>query len=278
LLLTNFFIFLFSMEQSIQIPPEIFTTFNNVKFYNEPHKYYVNGKELISVTTLIHQYQRDFEEDYWSDIKAKEFSLEQYEIIRAWRFINKKGTMKGSFIHDYLENLFLNKKYEYPEEKILNEFGFDPIKKEYDITKQHADKFYKEVNRALIPIRPEYVVFDRETLVAGMVDMLFYNKKSKQYEIWDWKTNKEFTDAEPERQLLHELFTLDDCDLEIYSLQLELYKQIIERNLPIKLGQSHIVWFSHNNDDYKVIKTKNRKYYVNLLLEKRKKEIMQQVV
>jgi hypothetical protein len=66
---------------------------------------------------------------------------------------------------------------------------------------------------------------------------------------------------------------LEDCDLELYSLQLELYKQIIEKNIPIKLGKSYIVWFSHNNDDYKIIETRDRKYYINCLINNRIAEL-----
>jgi len=66
---------------------------------------------------------------------------------------------------------------------------------------------------------------------------------------------------------------LEDCDLELYSLQMEMYKQIIQRNIPIKLGKSYIVWFSHNNDNYKIIETKDRSYYVSLIFENRKIEL-----
>jgi hypothetical protein len=71
------------------------------------------------------------------------------------------------------------------------------------------------------------------------------------------------------RHLLKDLYLLEDCDLEIYSLQLEMYKQIIERNTSIKLGKSYIVWFSHNNNSYRIIETKDRKYYVNLMINER---------
>jgi len=52
-----------------------------------------------------------------------------------------------------------------------------------------------------------------------------------------------------------------------------MYKYIIEKNTGIKLGKSYIVWFSHNNDSYKIIETKDRSYYINMLVEKRIKEI-----
>jgi len=257
----------------IQIPNELFTSFNDITFYDEPHKYYVDGKELISVTTLIHKYQEEFNEDYWSNYKSEQFFLSQREVLRAWNFINKKGTIKGSAIHDYAENIFLNKEYEYPKQIILNEFGFDPVINEYNITKKHVNKFYNDVHGKLIPIRTEMVVYDKESLIAGMLDMLFYNIKAREFQIWDWKSNKDFTFEMKSRHLLNELFTLEDCDMEVYSLQLELYKYIIEKVTGIKLGKSYIVWFSHNNDDYKVMETKDRKFYINTIVNKRIQEL-----
>jgi len=265
------------MNIEIPIPHQLFTSFNDVVFFDEPHKYYLDNKQLISVTTLIHRYQEEFDEDYWSLYKANEHKLTQREIIRAWKFINKKGTMKGSAIHDYAEKLFLNKIYEYPERMILDEFGFDPIKPEYDITKKHVDNFYNDVQGKLIPIRAEMILCDKESLIGGMLDMLFWNTETKQFEIWDYKTNKEFTEKLPEdkpkRYMRDDLYMLEDCDLEIYSLQLEMYKQIIEKHVPIKLGKSNIVWFSHNNDNYKIIETKNREYYVKKIIENRMLEL-----
>jgi hypothetical protein len=255
------------------IPSELFTAFNDITFYDEPHKYFLGGKELISVTTLIGKYHEPFDEDYWSGYKATEHNLTPEEVLRAWKFINRKGTIKGSAIHDYAENLFQNKEFEYPQQMILNEFGFDPVWSEYQITKKHVDKFYSEVQGKLIPIKTEMVVYDRETLIGGMLDILFYNVKMKEFQIWDWKTNKKFDKENKERYLLGNLCTIEDCDLEIYSLQLEMYKQIIEKNVPIKLGQSYIVWFSHRNESYQVIKTTDRKFHVGVIFDERKLQV-----
>jgi len=68
------------------------------------------------------------------------------------------------------------------------------------------------------------------------------------------------------RHFQGELYMLEDSDLEIYSLQLAMYKLIIEKNTGIKLGKSYVVWFSHNNDNYKVIECKNREYYAKLIM------------
>lgn len=258
---------------NITIPSELFTTFNDVTFHDIPHKYYYDNKELISVTTIIHKYQEEFDGKYWSENKAEVYKVKPKQILYAWDFINKLGTIKGSAIHDYAENLFLNKVYEYPKKIILEEFGYDPIINEYNITKKHVDNFYKDTKNKLIPIRTEFVVYDKESLIGGMLDMLFYNVKAQEFQIWDHKTNKDFTNEMKNRHLLNELSLLEDCDLELYSLQLELYKHIIEKNCGIKLGKSYIVWYSHNNKNYKVIETKDRAYYIKKILENRMREI-----
>jgi len=276
---------------TINVPDKLFTTFNDVTYHDEPHKYYVDGKELISVTTILHQYQEEFQEDFWSRTKAEEYVLSQREVLRAWEFINKKGTMKGSAIHDYAENLFLNKVFPYPKQWILDEFGFDPVLAEYEITKKHVDNFYNDVRGKLIPVRTEMIVYDKESLIGGMLDMLFYNVKMKQFQIWDWKTNKKFTEVQTDEngvdissnsntvagrndRLSGILSGIPDNDMEIYSLQLAMYKLIIEKNTGIKLGDSYIVWFSHNNDNYEVMKTKDRQFYVNMIMNDRIAELV----
>jgi hypothetical protein len=255
------------------VPAKLFTAFNDVTFYDEPHKYFLDGKELISVTTLIHKYQEEFQEDFWAEIKGCQHDLTPNQVKRAWKFINKKGTIKGSAIHDYAENLFENKKFEYPLQTIMNQFGFDPVLSEYNTTKKHVDKFYSDVRGKLIPIRTEFVVYDKESLIGGMLDMLFYNVKAGEFQIWDYKTNKKFDKEEKNRHLLNELCMIEDCDLELYSLQLELYKYIIEKNTGMKLGKSYIVWFSHNNPTYEVIKTKNRRYDIETIVNLRIQDI-----
>ena len=42
----------------------------------------------------------------------------------------------------------------------------------------------------LVPVKMELVVGDEDYGLGGMVDCLFYNKKSGMLEVWDYKTNK----------------------------------------------------------------------------------------
>ena len=54
---------------------------------------------------------------------------------------------------------------------------------------------------------------------------------------------------------------------------MENIKYIIEKITCIKLWKSYIVWFSHNNDNYEIIETKDRSYYADLMINERINEI-----
>ncbi len=46
--------------------------FNHIKYYDKPHKYYIEEKEMTSATTFIGKFKEKFDEEYWSKRKAKE--------------------------------------------------------------------------------------------------------------------------------------------------------------------------------------------------------------
>lgn len=252
---------------------ELLTSFNDITYHDVPHKYYYGDEQFVSVTTILHKYQEPFDEAYWLSKKSEEFGIPEYLIKRCWNFINKKGTMKGSIIHDYAENMLLNKVFFYPKDDIISEFGFDPIKLEYDKTKRHVDNFIKVSKGRLIPVKTELVMYDLETKIAGMADLIFYNVRDKEFQIWDWKTNKKFSYDNRFQNLNGILGTLEDCDLEMYSLQLEAYKYILEKNTNIKFGKSHLVWVSHNNDNFQIIPTHDRRYFIETLFNERKQSL-----
>ncbi|MFW5847631.1 MAG: hypothetical protein ACOCVF_01750 [bacterium] len=250
------------------IPSKLYTSFNEVKFNDYTHTYMAYGKKLISVTTIIHKYEAEFNKDYWSAYKAEEYGMPEIEVIDGWNFLNKKAIIKGSLAHNYAENLFLNKKYDYPADYVNSVFGYDPVKEDYNKTVNHINNFYKASYNKLIPIRTEMVVFDDEYGIGGMVDLLFYNLKAKEWQIWDWKTNKEFTKENKWGNMMSgRLGLLQSCHHEIYSLQLSAYKYIIEKNTGIKLGKSYLVWIPAEYDNYEVIEAKDRQNYVEIMFE-----------
>lgn len=250
------------------IPSDLYTKFNDVTYYDEPHEYYVNGEKYTSVTTLIHKFQNEFDEEYWSSYISEKTGLSKSNVKLGWKHINEVGTIKGSTAHDYAENLFLNKVFPYPKQKVIDHFGYDAIWDQYLKTKNHIDNFYNATKNKLIPIKTELVVYYPKYKLAGMVDLLVWNVKEQEFQIWDYKTNKDFTyESEYGEHLNNCLSILQDCDLEIYSLQLSTYKHIIEQMTNVKIGKCYLVWVSHRNENFKIIQTKNREFYVKQMLE-----------
>lgn len=238
----------------VPVPLELNYKFNGIKFHDDVHKYYLGDKNLISVTTLLHKFQEPFDEQYWSEVKAVEYNMTKQEVVDMWKSINEKSKVKGSIIHNYTELLFNNKIYNYPGEMVLKKLGEDTIKPEYDKVKTYVDNFYRDTYNKLIPIKTEYIVYDELWGLAGMMDIIFWNVKKKCFQIWDWKTNKEFTMAsEYNQKLKYPLSKYDDCHINLYSLQLSAYKAILTRNIDITIDGLYVVWFNEANENYKII-------------------------
>lgn len=264
----------------IPIPMELFTKFNKIKFHDDIHKYYLGDKNLISVTTVLHKYQEEFDAYYWSNRKKEELQLTQEEVLLYWKALNIKSQIKGSAIHNYAELLYNNKVYKYDNEKSLSILGKDhieilqrkgekTIEEEFKIVKGYVDNFYNDSFGKLIPIKTEFVVFDEEWELAGMMDILFWNVKKQCFQIWDWKTNKELNkESKYKIKLKKVLSHLQDCEFEIYSLQLTTYKRIIERNTGIKIEGCYIVWFNEVNENYRVLQCNDYSDEINMIMSK----------
>ena len=232
--------------------------FNHIKFHDEEHKYYMDGKRTDSVTSVIGKYKHPFDKDFWSKKKADERGITKEEILTEWKYKADFSCERGSAFHEFAENYLANKVFPFPEYKITNALGGEDnmleckegVYKLIDMFK----KFYDDSHGKLVPVRAEVVVGDGEWGITGMIDQLFFNEKSGKLEIWDWKTNKAIKKENKWQQFKKPLSHLDVCELNTYSLQLSFYRLIVERNTELELGDSYIVWFNENNDTYKVMK------------------------
>jgi len=232
--------------------------FNNIKFHDKEHKYFINGKPMTSVTKVIGKFKQPFDTDYWSVKKAKERGILKEEILKEWKYKADFATQKGSAFHAYAENYLFNKVFPFPEEEMTTVLGsvdnMLECREALNSIIKLFKKFYDDSFEKLLPIRAELVVGDEELGLCGMIDQLFWNEKSGMLEIWDWKTNKDIKERNKWQQFKDPISHLDVCELNTYSLQLSTYKYIIERNTDLKLGDCYIVWLNEKNDKYKVFK------------------------
>ena len=271
--------------------------FNHIKYYDEPHKYFINGEPTISCTGFIHKFQEEFESnihkpDNWalkqghkydpksmadksahkrnfypkvgdpynrpdySNPKPPEECVTAEEVQKEWTYLNQHATYEGSTLHDFLESYMSNRIF--PEPLTGDgDIPFSEIVETYNVMKQQALNFYKTAVESgkLIPVRSELVVGDAELNLTGMIDQLFWNVKEQCLQIWDWKTNTKLNMVSKfGNKMVGILYYLDDCEFTTYSIQLNVYKKIIERNTNLRLGDSYLVWFNEENPDYQIIK------------------------
>jgi hypothetical protein len=233
--------------------------FNCITYYDEPHVYSIKGKDtpITSVTTLLSQYKEKFDAEYWAQRKADEEGVSKEDKLEEWTVINKIATTKGTIIHNYLEDLLSRKIFPYPEEYAISEVGAlhaKTVKTLVDCIIPMCDQFVEDISGKLLPVKSELVVGDESLGVCGMVDQVFFNYKANEMQIWDWKTNKKLRRTNPFGKFLKgKLSHLPECELSIYSLQLSVYKELIEYKANVKIGKTYIVWFFEENETYEII-------------------------
>jgi hypothetical protein len=231
--------------------------FNRITFLQNNHKYLIDGKptNTYSVTGLLDTVKQPFERNKWLTIKAKDNNTTKEVIEKEWLDKKNYGLSLGTIVHNYIENFYTNKIISYNQDhykQLLGEEKHKALREQVLKVIPLFNNFYEQ-NNFYLPIKTEFVVGDMDdTKICGMVDVLMYNTKTQSYEIIDYKTNKEFNlNSRFNKKLLPPVQHLDDCEFNTYSLQINLYKYIIEKYCGIKIGACKVLWLNAQNETYK---------------------------
>ena len=235
--------------------------FNDVVFTEEGHIYTMGGKKATSVTTFIGQFKKPFERDFWAARSAKKANVKLQDILEKWDSISLRACNKGSKFHAFAENYINN--------KILPNiiYDFDIDIEAYNTIESQFLKFYENSKENLIPIRSELCVGSSQLGICGMVDQLYYSNTLNGLVIFDWKTNKRMNyTSRYQNMMLPPISHLEECEFSTYSLQLSLYRYIIELETYLEIKDCFIVWFNEKNDTYRLIRCADyRKEIINML-------------
>jgi len=219
--------------------------FSGIVFNEANHSYLYDNQLCTSVTSLISKFKKPFETEKIAKRYANKNGLIVEDVISSWKEAGDVANHKGSELHKYAEYKFFNKNYDVD---IFS--GALPLCK-------YIDNFYNDFRDKLIPVRAEFVVGEKDLLLCGMIDKLFYNVESGKLEIWDYKTNKKIDRfSKYNNRMTNGLSHLAECEFNTYSLQTTIYRKIIERNTSLVLGNSYVCWVNEENDSYKVIEMK----------------------
>ena len=285
----------------------------NVGFLEGPHKYFSlidPSIKYTSVTTLIGKYEPEFDKDFVSKYKAlerlipadiwkkekgsiwknhyvpktfleaheiseSELNKVQQDILDEWQQINRTACERGTKIHAQLENGF----YSGGDNVTLSKFGIGG--------KFMCKKDYTDLNLDY-GVYPEYLIYydnpDIDLHIAGQIDLLV--KEENDITILDWKTNSKIdtkgfynSAIRSTEKLRHPLSHLDNCNFNVYQLQLSTYAWMLQKiNPDFNIKRLALYHFDHNDNEtlYEVTYLKDEvelmlKHFVKQqMIEKRK--------
>lgn len=205
-----------------------------LRFDEKCHAYSYGDTKLISSTTLIHKLFVPFNADeiihemqkskFWE--RSKYYPKTKEQIKTIWSKNSEQAMVEGTKLHADIES-YLN------YEVISNE------SKEF----QYFLNFMKE--KKFVPYRTEWKIFDEDFKIAGTIDACSQDENGE-LSLIDWKRSKEIkrsSEYKKKYSIKDYLKHLEDVNFNHYSLQLNLYKYILEKKYDKKVKDMYLVVF-----------------------------------
>ena len=204
----------------------------NISFQEYGHIYTINGqRNFKSVTTWVKSHFSKFNADKIIDKmmnsskwpESKYFGKTKDEIKKEWNSNGDEAARLGTEMHKMFEDYYNGQK--------VNETGL-----EYSYFQKFITDF-PDLN----PYRSEWMIYDEELKLAGSIDMIFMNDDGT-LSIYDWKRCKSLEKTTTYRQYaLEPISHIPDTNFWHYSLQLNTYKMILEKNYGFKIKDMFLI-------------------------------------
>ena len=253
---------------------------DHINFVEKTHKYYVNGscEGNISCTGFIHEFFGHFDgkailtkmrrnPNKWA--QSKYFGKTDEEIMKEWSDSGKAASEAGTAMHLAIEQ-FLHGSPEQIHPEILTTPEW-----------RYFLKFWEDCGPDLEPYRSEWEVFtdsltpngERKIKLCGSIDMVFRRKSDGKFVIYDWKRSKEIKSDNPFGSGLAPLEHLPDTNYWHYTMQLNVYKWILEKYYNVEVGDLYIVILHPDNTSYRRMRLNIMEDEVEDMIECRRKAV-----
>ena len=273
---------------------------DHIYFHEPTHTYYVNkiSSGNISCTGFIHEFFGHFDGKaiLTKMRKGPKWALSKYfgrtdeEIMKEWSDSGKAASEAGTAMHLAIEQFL----HGAPEQ--INPAILDTPEWRYFL------KFWEECGPDLEPYRSEWEVFtdslgeseskessskskakssskskgkskERKIKLCGSIDMVFRRKSDGKFVIYDWKRSKEIKSENPFGSGLAPLEHLPDTNYWHYTMQLNVYKWILENYYDVEVGDLYIVILHPDNPSYRRMRLNIMENEVEDMIECRRKAV-----
>jgi ATP-dependent exoDNAse (exonuclease V) beta subunit len=212
----------------------------DITFQEDGHIYTIRGdKYYKSCTTWLKSFFEKFNADAIIDkmmdspnwTTSKYFGMTKQEIKDSWSENGKRAAEFGTNMHKHIEEFYNG-----------NELPKDLTPELHSFVQFYTDHLH------LTPFRTEMMIYDEDIRICGSVDMLFQNKDGT-LSIYDWKFAKEIQTHSYGKKGLHPVEHLNDCNTVHYALQLNLYREILERKYGYVIQDMNLVFMHRDLGD-----------------------------
>lgn len=226
----------------------------NISFNPEGHTYIIGDGSIpyLSATRFVKTLFPAFNPDYiiskmkkssnWNK-EHKHFNKTDAEIKNEWNLMGQIASSQGTNLHESIHNYLNDSLTEEPEIK------------EWSMFKDYINSFTLE------PYRSEWMIYDEKNLICGTLDFIAKNPDGT-YTIIDWKRSKHINEPSS-------LF-MANTSYWHYTLQLNIYKYILEQNYNIKVSKLLIVQIHPDNDSVKIYNILNKQSEISKYLRNRR--------
>jgi hypothetical protein len=231
---------------------------NHINFDEPTHKYYVNGscQGNVSCTGFVHEFFGHFDAKAiiakmrkgpkWAT--SKYYGKTDKEIMDEWSANGKTASEAGTAMHLAIEQ-FLHGSSEQ-----IKPGMFETVEWKYFM------KFWNDCGHDLEPYRSEWEVFtdsleplpsERKIKLCGSIDMVFRRKSDGKFVIYDWKRSKEIKSENSYESGLCPLEHLPDTNYWHYTMQLNVYKWILEKYYGLEVADLYLVIIHPDQPSYR---------------------------
>jgi ATP-dependent exoDNAse (exonuclease V) beta subunit len=228
-----------------------------IQFEESTHTYTIDGSKegWVSCTGFIHKFFEDFNagaviakmmaSDKWPT--SKYYGKTAEEIKAEWNASGEEASAAGTRMHLDIEHY-------YNAEPVGNlegdEWSANPGP-EWDYFQAFETRW--RIPQGLQPFRTEWLVFKEDIKLAGSIDMVF-KKPDGTFAIYDWKRAKEMKYENKWQSGKSPVDHLPDTNYWHYSLQLNIYRTILEELYGATVSELALVVLHPINPSFRVIK------------------------
>ena len=232
-----------------------------ITFDEATHKYTIDGSRYdISCTGFVHSFFGEFDADAiikkmmaspnWKPGGA---SYEKYNgmspdgIKGLWASSGAEASEAGTRMHLDIEH--------YYNASPIGNFAPDNWEANPSVEWDYFMAYEKKwrIPQGFVPFRTEWLVFNDQIRLAGSIDMV-YLKPDGTFAIYDWKRSKEIKFENKYQKGLSPISHLHDCNYWHYSLQLNIYRRILEKFYNVVVSELALVILHPNNKSYQIVK------------------------